>query len=141
MPNKITLSMEKIEERIRSYQFPEVDGIVGIASGGIYPAKLIAQFLNLPLRMITINFRSSDNTPRYSSPQLIKMDDISTDYKKLLLVDDVSVSGKTLQIAKKHLRNYQIKTCVLKGQADFVLFPEIKTCVNWPWKQDTTPPL
>ena len=139
MDNKISLSMKKIEEHLRSFQFPDVDLIVGIASGGIYPARLIAEFLDLPLLMITINFRSSENTPRYSSPQLIKKDDISKDYKKLLLVDDVSVSGKTLQFAKKQLRNYQVKTFVMKGKADFVLFPEIKTCVNWPWKQDPNP--
>ena len=52
---------------------------------------------------------------------------------KILLVDDVGVSGETLKLAGEHLKNFEITTMVMKGSGDIVLFPEISTCVNWPW--------
>lgn len=52
---------------------------------------------------------------------------------KILLVDDVSVTGKTLEKVKKELYGYEVTTLVFKGKADHVLFPEIRTCVEWPW--------
>jgi hypoxanthine phosphoribosyltransferase len=59
---------------------------------------------------------------------------LGNDDAKVLLVDDVSVTGKTLDFAKQLLHLNDIKTFVLKGKnADIVLFPEIKECVNWPW--------
>jgi hypoxanthine phosphoribosyltransferase len=50
------------------------------------------------------------------------------------VVDDVSVTGQTLELAKKKLRSSTVKTFVLRGKADHVLFPKIKECVKWPWK-------
>ena len=126
--------MDEIMDRLKSFSFPEVDLVVGITSGATYPAKIIADMLNLPVFYIHINFRLSDNTPIYENPQLIKMDTIPSHYTRLLLVDDVSVSGKTLKCAVENLQNFTVYTFVLKGKADFVLFPEINTCIDWPWK-------
>ncbi|MEM8970289.1 MAG: hypothetical protein AAGE93_27990, partial [Bacteroidota bacterium] len=52
----------------------------------------------------------------------------------ILLVDDVSVTGKTLKTVKAELAEYRVTTFVLKGKADLVVFPDIGTCVDWPWK-------
>ena len=54
--------------------------------------------------------------------------------KRILLVDDVSVSGKTMNAALEQLEGLNVRTLAMKGKADFVLFPEIKDCVKWPWK-------
>ncbi len=54
--------------------------------------------------------------------------------KRILLVDDVSVSGQTLQAARELLMDYEVTTFVLKSKADLVAFPEIGECVVWPWK-------
>jgi hypoxanthine phosphoribosyltransferase len=51
-----------------------------------------------------------------------------------LVVDDVSVSGKTLEKARQLLAGNEVKTLTLKGNADYVIFPEIRDCVKWPWK-------
>lgn len=45
----------------------------------------------------------------------------------------MSVTGKTLEKVKKELYGYEVTTLVFKGKADHVLFPEIRTCVEWPW--------
>ena len=134
MANRVALSMDEIMDRLQSFSFPEVDLVVGITSGATFPAKKIADMLNLPVRYIQINFRLPDNTPKYENPQLIKMDTIPSHYTRLLLVDDVSVSGKTLKCAVENLQNFTVYTFVLKGKADYILFPEINTCVDWPWK-------
>ena len=131
--DRVALSMEDIMDRLESFSFPEVDLVVGITSGARYPAKKISDLLNLPLRYIHINFRMPDNTPKYANPQFIKVEDIPTQYTRILLVDDVSVTGKTLKCAVNNLQNFTVYTFVLKGNADYVLFPEINTCVDWPW--------
>ncbi|MEE9117116.1 MAG: phosphoribosyltransferase [Calditrichia bacterium] len=136
MADRVALSMDEIMDRLQSFSFPEVDLVVGITSGATFPAKKIADLLNLPVRYIHINFRLPDNTPKYENPQLIKMDTIPSHYARLLLVDDVSVSGKTLKCAVENLQNFTVYTFVLKGKADYVLFPEINTCVDWPWKTE-----
>ena len=53
---------------------------------------------------------------------------------RILLVDDVSVSGQTLATVQARLRNFTVTTLVLKGKADLVVFPQLATCVRWPWK-------
>jgi pyrimidine operon attenuation protein/uracil phosphoribosyltransferase len=96
---------------------------------------MIAEHLNIPLRYLHINFRDDKNSPRYENPQILSADEIPSDYARILLVDDVSVSGKTLKCAIDYLPEKTIYTFVLKGKADYVLFPEIKTCVDWPWRK------
>ncbi len=136
MIDKVTLKLNKIKEDLYKFNFPDFDIVVGISSGGTMPAKLIAGLLNRPVHFIKINFRDRDNQPRHLNPQLIKMDNISSKYNKILLVDDVSVSGKTLSLARKQLKNFGVITFVLKGKAEYVLYPDIKTCVIWPWNQN-----
>jgi hypoxanthine phosphoribosyltransferase len=136
MSDKTTLTIKQITDRLRSFEFPEVDIVVGIASGASIPAKMIAELLKRPLQYIHINFRDVDNKPRFENPHLIKTDTIPSDCERILLVDDVSVSGKTLACAIENLPDKTVYTFVLKGKADYVLFPEVKTCVNWPWNKE-----
>lgn len=138
MSEKTTLTKDEIMDRLRSFNFPEVDLIVGITSGASVPAKLIAELLDLPLRYIHINFRHPDNTPRYTHPNFIDKEDIPMHHRRILLVDDVSVTGKTIKCALDELSEYTVYTFVLKGKADYVLFPEINTCVDWPWPGTNT---
>ena len=77
---------------------------------------------------------ADDNSPRYERPQLLGEFTLPSPDRHLLLVDDVSVSGKTMALAKEVLADYQIVTLVMKGKADYVLFPEIAACVQWPWQ-------
>jgi hypoxanthine phosphoribosyltransferase len=133
---KENLSFLEIARRIKNTQFPEVDLVVGIATGGIVPAGLMAFHLEKPLHYIQINYRDKENNPRYPSPKVISTPDTEMQDQKILLVDDVSVSGKTFEIAKSQFPGNQITTFALKGNADIVLFPEVKNCVNWPWKMD-----
>ena len=131
---KVKLVLPEIADRIRKTQFPEVDLVVGIASGGLVPASLVAFHLNKPLEVIEINYRDEDNNPRYDLPKLLAKFNEPITGNHILLVDDVSVSGKTLETAKALFEDCEVTTFVLKGQADISAFPEVATCVDWPWK-------
>ncbi len=129
------LSFTEISERLGKTHFPEIDVVIGIGTGGIVVSSLIAHQLSKPLHLIKVNYRNMDNSIKYDEPQLLKENTfLGNDDIKVLLVDDVSVSGKTLVFAKQILNFKDVTTFVLKGKnADIVLFPEIKECVNWPW--------
>lgn len=131
---KIDLSFTEISERIREFNFPESDAVIGIGNGGIVPAGLIAFHLQKPLIIISISYRDENNNPLYKNAEILRGEKIPDKYKNILIVDDVSVSGSTLKAAKELYKNKTISTFVLKGKADYVLFPEISACVNWPWK-------
>lgn len=131
----VPLSFTEISSRLRAIQLPETDLVIGIGTGGIVPASLVAFHLNCDLHIITLNYRDESNTPRYENPVIVDMPEMpALQGKRILLVDDVSVSGKTLNEALKHFDGLKIKTLTMKGKADYVLFPEIKDCVKWPWK-------
>jgi len=129
------LSFIEIANRLNKFIIPRFDLIIGIANGGIIPAALIAYKLGCEFKRIKINYRDEENQPRFENPKILQIINDKIDGKKILIVDDVSVSGKTLNEAIKLFYGNDIKTFVFKGKADFVLFPEITTCVNWPWKK------
>ena len=128
------LTLPEIKERIKKLTLPSFDLIIGISTGGIVPASLIAYETGIDMKILSINFRDEENNPRYEQPVLLNNADYNFSGRNLLIIDDVSVTGKTLNLAKSIYMGNNIKTLVFKGKADFVLFPEINTCVNWPWK-------
>ena len=132
--SKVSLSFSEISSRLQKVALPPIDHVVGIARGGIVPACTLAHQLQCELTILRINYRNDDNRPRYEVPQNLSstLPDLSHAHS-LLLVDDVSVSGKTLALAKQLLNHPRVYTFTLKGKADFVLFPEVNSCVNWPW--------
>ena len=132
---KLLLSFREISEAIHQIRFPEIEFVIGIATGGIYPAVMIAHQLKVNFGFLHIHFRDKDNKPVYSEPQIIANSLEKPDRSaKILLVDEVSVSGKTMEKALELLKGYDVTTFVLKGKADLVLLPEIRSCVIWPWK-------
>lgn len=132
--DKVTLTFAEISERLHAAKLPEVDVVVGIARGGLVPAALVAHQLHVPLAMMRVNYRDDDNKPRAEVPKLLQGHDAEVTGKRVLLVDDVAVSGSTLRFAADLLSGAaQITTLTMKGKADIVLFPEVSACVNWPW--------
>lgn len=134
MNDKISLKFETISRALKEIVLPPVDNVVGITEGGIVPASLLAHPLGLPMHLLRINYRAPDNSPRHSAPTLLADVPTLPAHARILLVDDVSVSGQTLALARDLLKGHEVITFTLKGKADFVLFPEIAACINWPWK-------
>lgn len=125
------IKLQEIKERIKKIEFEDFDVVVGIAEGGIVPAVLVAQHLGTDVEVVKIRYRDEDNNPIYDSPQVIGEVELSG--KRVLLVDDVSRSGKTLEKGREVLKGNTVKTFVLVGKADYSLF-DFKECVEWPWK-------
>lgn len=138
---RVALDLLTIAARIRATNWPEIDYVVGIATGGTTLAALLAFHLNKPLHLLHLHFRDEANTPEHAAPVLVSPADMPGAglpmISRVLLVDDVAVTGKTLAAARALLPGHTVFTCVVKGPAhlaDFVLFPEIAACVKWPWK-------
>ncbi len=141
---KVGLPFTRIAERLRTADLPpreEVDAVVAIARGGTVPGALVAYELGRPLRLLQMNYRDDDNTPRHEAPTPLA-DVPSVTGQRILLVDDVSVSGATLSRARELLDAAHVTTLAFKGRpgaADVVLFPDVPGCVHWPWFEDVTP--
>jgi xanthine phosphoribosyltransferase len=130
------LSFEVILGRLRVWEFPAgVDGVVGIASGGVVPAALVAQRLGTGLRVIAINYRDEANAPRHEEPVLLGGAPDLGAWRRVLLVDDVWVSGRSWRAARAFLpEGVEVLPFVMKGRVDFALFRDVEGCVRWPWK-------
>lgn len=130
------LAFEPIAARLAAWSFPAgIDGVVGIASGGVVPAALVAQRLGVGLKVLALNYRDEANAPRYAEPKLLAPVPELGAWRRVLLVDDVYVSGKSWQAARALLpREVEVLPFVLKGKVDFALIRDIEGCVQWPWR-------
>ena len=130
------LSFSDLTARLARWTFPEkVEGVVGIASGGVVPAALVAQRLGVELKIIALNYRDETNVPRFVEPQLLSVVPELGSWRRILLVDDVYVSGKSWHAARALLpRDVEVLPFVMKGKTDFALIRDVDGCVQWPWK-------
>ena len=134
MQEKLDVSFIEISDALKRYPLPQVDLIIGIGRGGIIPACLVAHQLSVDLVLAEINYRNDENQPRFEKPRFLKRLDLGKFKGRILIVDDVSVTGKTLSLLKDALKEWETITLVFKGRADHVLLPHLNSCVNWPWK-------
>ncbi len=130
------LRFDEIVARLKAWKFPpEIDGVVGIASGGIVPAAMVAQQLGVGLKVIALNYRDEANEPRYDEPQLLSSAPDLEDWQRVLLVDDVYVSGRSWEAARGCLpAEVEVIPFVFKGKQPFALISDLNGCVRWPWR-------
>lgn len=130
------LAFEEIARRLAAWQFPErIDGVVGIATGGTVPAALVAQRLGVGLKLIALNYRDEANEPRHAAPRLLSAVPDLGKWRRILLVDDVYVSGQSWRAARALLpAEVEVLPFVLKGKVDFALIRDVDGCVQWPWR-------
>lgn len=122
------------------------DLIVGIARGGLIPARILTDMLETPLlATIEVEFYLGIAQTK-AEPTLKQSLTTPVRCKKILLVDDIADTGKTLQLAKSHLQNLgaseiKIGTLYLKPQS--LTKPDFyeKQTSNWvifPWDTKET---
>lgn len=128
-----TKSFEEVLTRFQNIEISErFDLIIAIANGGIIPAGILNQRLDIDFQMIKINLRDPLQRPKYDQPQLISPIDFDFAGKRLLLVDDRIKSGATIEFAKILLKDAAlIKTFAVNGNADYALYNE--ACFRFPW--------
>ncbi len=106
--------------------------LVAIANGGIIPAAIINQRLNVELNLLKINLRDPFQRPKFDTPQLLEP--ISFDFKNktILLVEDRIKTGATVNLAVSLLKDAAVvKTFAVNGNADYELYNE--SCFRFPW--------
>jgi hypoxanthine phosphoribosyltransferase len=126
-------SFEELIQRFREIDIPETfDMIVAIANGGIVPAGILAQRLELEVHLLKINWRDTRQQPKYDFPRLLAPIDFEYRDRSILLVEDRVKSGTTLTYAIELLKGARlIKTFAVNGKADYSLYDE--ACFVFPW--------
>lgn len=114
------------------------DIVVGIARGGVTPARLLSDFLNIG-SLTSLQIRHYEKgAKQLDKTEIIDPVDVDIKEKNVLLVDDINDSGKTLKAAVKHVLEFNpalLKTAVIHEKessaynCDFVG----KTLEEWKW--------
>ncbi len=126
-------SFDEVLDRFRNIQFTETfDLIVAIANGGIIPAAILNQRLDIEVQLLKINLRDPQQRPRYDAPRLMSPVDFEFRDRKILLVEDRVKTGVTLKYAQSLLEGAAlIRTFAVNGNADYALYNE--DCFKFPW--------
>ncbi len=126
------IAFKQLIRKLDKVKFGKFDLIVAIGKGGIIPAALIQNILNVDIYVLWLNFRDEKQCPKHKAPKLVKKLSFNFKGKRILVVDDVSRTGATLGKAKEILRGNKVKTFVVNGCADYSLYNH-KECISWPW--------
>lgn len=122
------------------------DIIVGIARGGLVPSRILADLLETrDFAIITIEYYVGIGE-KNKEPVLKQCLHTQLTGKKVLLVDDVSDCGRSLQLAKKHLEEQcakEIKTATIYCKPGTITLPDYyeKETSHWivfPWEARET---
>lgn len=126
-------SFDEVLERFRAMEFrEEFDLIVAVANGGIIPAAILNQRLDLEIQLLKINLRDNCQQPKYDAPKLIAPIDFEYNGKSILLVEDRVKTGSSLRFACELLKGAKlIRTFAVNGNADYALYNE--DCFKFPW--------
>ena len=101
----------------------KIDRIIAISRGGLIPARIFSDFLQLPISNIVIS--SYANFKQLKEPEIIEVSEIDLKDKSILIVDEVSDTGKTFFRALKYFQEKPVKnisTCApyIKPKTQFI---------------------
>ncbi len=125
----------ELDRVLAEMQGERFEAIVAIAQGGILPAALLQQEWGIPMGVVHINYRDHENKPRFADARLLDEGPPPFPGRKVLLVDDVSRTGRTLARARAVPGRSTVKTFLVNGDADFRLY-QTEECLRMPWKRD-----
>jgi hypoxanthine phosphoribosyltransferase len=114
------------------------DTVIAIARGGFPIARFICDFLNIHHlgAMQIIHYTAGAN--EVAKMQIIASVNIAVEGKKILLIDDVNDTGKTLLVARDHILAMHpalLKTAVIHEKPDTVFTVDFvaEKIPEWKW--------
>ena len=110
-------TFEEVRQRFLEITFEErFDLIVAVANGGIIPAAMLNQRLNLDMQLLKLHLRDADQKQLYDRPRLLEEIRFEVKGKKILLVeDDASLCrGISFKLKKE---GYEVVWCDHKRSA------------------------
>ena len=132
-------------QKISTQNF-RADIIVGLARGGLIPARILTDLLETPeLATIQISFYQNIAQPTLE-PILKQALTVPIEGKKVLLVDDIADTGESLKLAQIHLNQQEareIKTATLYLKPQSITTPDFyekrtSAWVVFPWDTKET---
>jgi len=88
----------------------KIDRLIAISRGGLIPARVLSDFLQLPISNIVIS--SYTNLKQLKEPEIIEVSAIDLKDKSILIVDEVSDTGKTFIRALKYFQEKPVKNII-----------------------------
>jgi len=132
-------------QKISTQNF-RVDIVVGVARGGLVPARILTDLLETPeLATIQISFYQNIDQPALK-PILKQALTVPIEGKKVLLVDDIADTGESLKLAQTYLRQQDVletKTATLYLKPQSITTPDFyekrtSAWVVFPWDTKET---
>lgn len=126
----------KLARIIRAADF-HPDIVVAIARGGWIPARLLCDHLDL-YNLVSLRIAHYIGAEKSEQARMVYPLGVDIRGKDVLLVDDVSDSGDTLQLALKHIREqepHQLRVAVLHHKPCASMKPDFfaKQVIAWRW--------
>jgi hypoxanthine phosphoribosyltransferase len=114
------------------------DMIVAIARGGYLPARILSDYLGI-FDLVSVKVEHYHGIHKERVAKVRYPLGANIDGKRLLLVDDVSDSGDTFEVATRHLQRQgtpeALMTAVLHHKRTSAFVPDyfVEEVVNWRW--------
>ena len=126
----------KLARAIRAADF-HPDIVVAIARGGYIPARLLCDQLNL-YNLTSLRITHYTGAEKSSQARIVSPLGVDIKNKNVLLVDDVSDSGDTLQLALQHINELaprELRTAVLHHKQCASVVPDFfaQRVIRWRW--------
>lgn len=140
---KIEKMCKLLAKKISSFR---PDWIIGISRGGLIPARLLSDHLNIHnISVIRIEFYKSIKQTK-DFPTISQPLQVNVKGKKVLIVDDIADTGRSLAVAKDHVKRagaYEVKIAVLHSKPKSMIKPDfyIENANAWiiyPWEKEET---
>lgn len=120
----------------------KIDGIIGIARGGMVPATIFAYQLNVPLYCVSV---SSYNNKEQTALNVLQLPSSLDNKTNILVIDDINDTGKTFSFINSYLkttfRNINVEFLSIFAKehnefpiADYCIKVSNNAWIEFPWE-------
>jgi hypoxanthine phosphoribosyltransferase len=128
------LTLELVEKVLKSGYMPEV--IVGVSRGGLVPLRIFSdEFEETEIGVIRVAFYE-DVKKTGREPRILQDVNVDVSDKRVLVVDDVADTGRSLEIVRRHIedkgaREVRVATVYYKPWSTFKPDYYVKKTEKW----------